>query len=324
MKDLSGSDTATVVMSAIDLTEEQQQRITAAGGRTVPYDAGNPHSSSALADVEVWLGDGLTDELVARAPRLAWVQSTSQGVDGILSKALVRSAALVTNVSGMHSAVVADHTLALVLALARSLPASVNAQANRTWVAADPSGIHILQGSEMVVVGTGRIGCEVARRGVACGLRVVGVNRRGLAVEGFEEVHAAADLADVVTTADWVVLACPLTRATLGIVNADVLARMKPTSFLVNIARGPVVDSRALRGALDRGELAGAALDVFDEEPLRPDDTFWTLPNVLVTPHVGGVMPNYLDKAIGYFVDNLTRYRSGLPLNSLVDKTAGY
>jgi len=324
VKDLSGSDGATVVMSALDLTDEQYQRITIAGGLTVPYDPGNPHSAGALADVEVWLGDGLTGELVTRAPRLAWVQSTSQGVDGLLSEALVRSAALVTNVSGMHSAVVADHALALVLALARSLPASVTAQANRTWAAADPSGIHILQGSEMVIVGTGRIGGEVAVRGAACGLRVIGVNRRGVKVDGFEEVHAAADLADVVTTADWVVLACPLTRGTLGIVNADVLARMKPTSFLVNIARGPVVDSRALRGALERGELAGAALDVFDEEPLRPDDAFWTLPNVLVTPHTGGVMPNYMDKAIGYFVDNLTRYRAGLPLSSLVDKTVGY
>jgi len=324
VKDLSGSDGATVVMSAIDLTEEQHQRIAVAGGLTVPYHPGNPPSSSALADVEVWLGDGLTGELVQRVPRLAWVQSTSQGVDGMLSESLVRSGALVTNVSGMHSAVVADHALALVLALARSLPASVSAQANRTWAAADPSGIHILQDSEMVVVGTGRIGSEVARRAAACGMRVVGVNRRGVDVDGFEEVHASADLADVVTTADWVVLVCPLTTSTLGIVNADVLARMKPTSFLINIARGPVVDSGALRGALKRGELAGAALDVFDEEPLRPDDAFWALPNVLVTPHVGGVMPNYMDKAIGYFVDNLTRYRSGLPLNSLVDKTIGY
>lgn len=311
-------------MSTIDLTDDQAGRVAAAGGRVVPVQIGAAPAPGDLADVEVWLGEGLTEAVLQMAPRLAWVQSTSQGVDGILFDELARSDVVVTNVRGMHASVTSEHALALVLGMARALPQVVLAQRERAWATVAGPDLRIIDGSRMVVLGTGAIGRAFARRAGALGAHLIGVNRRGTSVEGFEKTYREAELSEVAATADWLVLVCPLTSRTRGIVGARVLERMRPSSYLVNVSRGPVLDSAALLDALARGRPAGAALDVFDEEPLAASHPFWTMPNVLVSPHLGGVMPGYMDRAVTYFADNLRRFRGGEPLASVVDKGAGY
>ena len=182
-----------------------------------------------------------------------------------------------------------------------------------------------LAGATLLVVGLGAFGRHVAWLGAAFSLQVLGVRRSVAgAVPGVERVWPAAELDQPLREADWGVLACPLTEETRHLVDARRLAVMRPTARLVNIARGAVVDEAALIQALARGALAGAGLDVFEEEPLPPSSPLWELPNVIVTPHVAGSHPGYTSKVLPIFVDNLDRFLAGRPLRNRVEPGRGY
>jgi phosphoglycerate dehydrogenase-like enzyme len=272
-------------------------------------------------------GGTSADAFLDQADDLRWIQTSSAGVDGILTPALrARTQVAVTAMHGIHGDQMAEHTLALLLALTRSLPAFLRQQARREWKR------HVLpemRGRLLAVVGYGSVGRSIARLGRAVGLRVVGVRRGGDGRGGGEDdggtrVVGMAELDAVLAEADYVVLTLPLTPQTRGLFDGARLARMRDGAFLVNVGRGPVLDETALVGALTAGPLAGAALDVFAEEPLPAQSPLWDLPNVIVTPHVAAASPRYFEQVMQVFSDNLGRFLAGEPLRHGVDRDRGY
>ena len=282
------------------------------------------------ADADVFFGWQFPEQLVPAAKRLRWIQSGSAGIEESLSPAVRASDILLCNGSGIGGVVVAEHTMALMFALARNLHVAARLQAEKRWDRGEVIGtqgrVREFRGSKVAVLGLGPIGLGVAERSAAFGAVVRGMRRHPPAVPPppFEAVVGPGDLPGLLSWADWVVLAVPHTADTERLIGARELGLMQTDAYLVNIARGSVVDEAALVDALRRGTIAGAALDVFDEEPLPPSSPLWGLPNVIVTPHVGGAMPNYLWRATELFMDNLERYLAGRPLRNLVDKVAGY
>jgi phosphoglycerate dehydrogenase-like enzyme len=213
--------------------------------------------------------------------------------------------------------------------LARNFHEAARLQARAEWnrfgCIAFGATVRELAGSNLAILGAGAIGANLARMAAALGQRVR-ILRRDAArtVEGAEAVVPPERLGELLAWADFVVLALPLTAETRGLIDKAALARMKSDAYLINVGRGELVDEVALLRVLERGAIAGAALDVFTEEPLPSGHPFWTLPNLVLTPHVSGYTPNYFGKALALFEDNLRRYREGLPLRNVVDKYLGY
>lgn len=270
------------------------------------------------ADAEILVAGRAVDDLLAAAPRLRWVAFWNAGIDASLTPALLERAAaglLVTNASGVHGAQMAEHAFALILAHTRGIARAVRAQSTHTWSRApyEGDGIEELAGQSLGIVGMGHIGEALAARARAFEMTVRGVRR----------THSRAEL-DEVLGCDHVVVLVPLTEATRGMIGDAELARMKPTARLYNLARGGVVDETALVAALRRGAIAGAGLDVFAREPLPADSPLWDLPNVVLTPHVGGVTPRYYERTAALFAANLARFRRGAPLAEQHDLARGY
>lgn len=271
----------------------------------------------------------LHPEELATAPRLRWVHSSAVAVGTLCVEALAARGITVTNSRGIQARPIAEHVFACVLALARQLPHLVQRQTEACWAQNALTGARtpwLLQGRTLGVIGLGSIGAEVARLGAAWGLRVVGVRRRADAgaPEGVSRVVGPEALGDVLAEADIVVLAAPLTGDTTSLLDAQALARMKRDAVLVNIARGPLVDTDALVQALRSGHLRGAALDVFDREPLPTDHPLWRLPNVLVTPHTSGFRDGHWDAVVDLFAEQLRAFEQGQPLRWRVDPVHGY
>lgn len=317
-------------VAAWQIPPEQVARIRAALPQHDVRYATSPEARAAgLADCEcafTWtLG---TDEL-GRAPRLRWVHSSAVAVGTLCLDALAARAVAVTNSRGIQATPIAEHVFALLLAMARRLPFAVERQRQARWAQHEFEGAGrpvLLRGQCLGVIGLGSIGSEVARLGVAFGMDVVAVRRdpaRG-GPPGVRQVWGADQLDRLLAAADAVVLAAPLTGETTALLDAGRLARMKPGARLVNIARGQLVDGGALAAALHRGQLAGAALDVVEREPLPADDPLWRAPNVLITPHVSGYRPRHWDEVTDLFVENVRRWDAGRPLLWPVDPVRGY
>jgi phosphoglycerate dehydrogenase-like enzyme len=262
------------------------------------------------------------------APRLRWIHSPAAGIAGMLYPEMIDAPVVLTNSRGISGETIAEHVLAVTLALLRRLPLAFERQAQRVWAQneiASPPGNRTLAGSTVLIVGLGGIGSATARRMAALGATVIGVRRRpGEPPPGVSELHSSDALLTVVPRADVVVVAAPQTRQTRGLVGADVLAAMKPGAVLVNVSRGGLVDEPAVAAALQSGRLGGAALDVFRDEPLEPDSPLWTLPNLLITPHTSGFRHDHWDAVTDLFAENLRRFERGEELINVVDKRAGY
>jgi phosphoglycerate dehydrogenase-like enzyme len=278
---------------------------------------------------EVAFAGELHRHTFAAARALRWVHSPAAGIGGMLYPALVTSPVVLTNSRGMHAETIAEHVIAVSLALLRQLPIAVRRQAERRWAQDElslPPGIRRIAGLRVGLVGLGAIGLAVARVMSALGAEVHATRRRARADRpAFVASIVPSDrLHDLLRASDIVVLAAPQTNETRGLIGAAELAVMKADAILVNVARGRLVDEAALIAALQTGPPGAAALDVFEHEPLDPDSRLWTLPNVLLTPHVSGWRNDYWDAAIDLFSDNLRRYLAGEPLLNVVDKKAGY
>lgn len=274
-----------------------------------------------IGDADVLLTFRFPTGYLAQAKRLRWIQLTSAGVEQVLSAPEFRRDVVVTNTRGIHGDVMAEYTAAVMLALRWRLPALVRDQQARRW---RPAMVEPLAGATLGVVGLGAIGGAIARRGASLGMRVLGVRRTPAPVDGVERVYGPDGLLEMLPECDFVVLVVPTTGETTRMIGAAELAAMKPTACLVNVARGSVVDEAALVAALREGRLGGAALDVFDEEPLPPDSPFWDLENVLVTPHIAGMPVDYWQRVLDIFLDNVARWRAGQPLRNRVDPERGY
>jgi phosphoglycerate dehydrogenase-like enzyme len=294
---------------------------------TFVYAPEQSHALVEIRDADAMLSAQLTRSLFAAAERLRWVHSPAAGVGGMLFPELVTSPVVLTNSRAMSSGTIAEHVLAVTLAMFRRLPHAWRSQAAREWAqdAIGLAGNRLIAGSRVVVIGMGGIGSAVARRMRALDADVIGVRRTAAPVsEGVSTVVTVDRLHDVLPSADVVVLAAPHTRETRELVGARELSLMRPHALLVNVSRGQLIDERALIEALRAGTIGGAALDVFVDEPLPPDSPFWTLPNVLVTPHTSGFRPDHWDAVIDLFSNNLRRFEAGEPLINVVDKAAGY
>ncbi|MEV0840875.1 D-2-hydroxyacid dehydrogenase [Actinocatenispora sera] len=251
-----------------------------------------------------------------------WVHIASAGVDSLAFDALRNGDTVLTNSRGVFDAAIAEYVLGLVLAYAKDLPATLDAQRRRDWRHRETETI---AGRSALVVGTGPIGRAIARLLSAAGLRVCGVGRSARRDDpDLGTVHAAADLLGVLPDADFVVLAAPLTAQTTGMIDAAALATMRPGARLINVGRSALVRTDDLVAALRSGAIAGAALDVFDTEPLPADSALWTLPGLLVSPHMAGDFVGSLEELARLFVANFDRWRQGQPLQNVVDKHLGY
>jgi phosphoglycerate dehydrogenase-like enzyme len=279
-----------------------------------------------LPEADVAFTSVLTARAFELAPRLRWVHSSAAGVGSMLFPAMLASPAVMTNSRGMSAASVAEHAVALMLAALRRLPETIRAQDGRRWIQTELSGLPTLDGQTLGIVGLGAIGGRIARIGAAIGMKVIGTRRETdwPVPDGVAEALAPSDLPRLLEASDVVVLSAPLTAETRGLIGAPELARMKRTAWLVNVARGKLIQEAALVDALRSGAIAGAALDVFEHEPLDPASPLWAMPNVLVTPHVAGFRGDYWEAATDLFSDNLRRFLAGQPLLNLVDKRAGY
>jgi phosphoglycerate dehydrogenase-like enzyme len=268
------------------------------------------------AEADVILASGLWHNgLLDLAPRLRFVQSISAGTDQYDKAAFAARGVRLASAAGVNARAVAEHAMSLILALARRLPEARDNQARRHWrgmisdlaVREDELG-----GKTLLIVGLGRIGGRLAQLAKAFDMRVVGVRRDPAAGAGAADaVHALADLPGLLPAADFVALTCPLTEETRGLIGAGALAALRPSAFLVNVARGGCVDTAALVQALGAGRLAGAALDTTDPEPPPADSPLWTLPNVLLTPHTGGETTRYEGNVIRILLENLERLWRG-------------
>jgi D-2-hydroxyacid dehydrogenase (NADP+) len=284
---------------------------------------------AALSAADVAFSSIVPREIVPSLTRLRWLQVPAAGVGHVLSPELVASPIVVTSARGIRARAIAEHVMAGMLALARQLHTAVRRQAEHQWALdeIETSGrIVTLQGRQVVIVGLGAIGSEVAALASAFGMRVSGIRRRpaGPLPAGVERIFGPEALLEAMADADVVVLSMPLTTQTRHLIDARALGSLKPGASLINIGRGGLIDDDALVEALRTGRVGGAALDVFANEPLPSDSPYWDLPNVIVTPHVAGAMEDYWTPLVRLFADNLRRFERGEPLLNVVDKQAGY
>lgn len=313
------------------LTPQMTDEIASVGGvRVVPISRdGLVHGEgeATLPEAEVLLRGGIPasvlDHLVSRAPKLRWIHSASAGVDRVATAAVRERGITVTNARGVFSRPIAEYVAMMLLAIARRLPQLLELQRERTW--------QPLRGRELAemtvgIVGYGSIGAELARLLEPFGPRILATRRhadRGVG-ELNVELLAPDALESLLEASDAVVLALPLTEETAGIIGATQLGAMRETAWLINVARGRLIDELALRRALEGGTIAGAVLDVFNEEPLPPDSPLYATPNLVVTPHTSWSSDRVAQRGLALFIANLRHYLAGEPLDNVVDLEAGY
>ena len=282
-----------------------------------------------IVDTDVFIGWSLRPQQFLAATKLRWIHSPAAAVHQLMYPELIRSKVILTNSTGIHGPVVAEHAIAVLLALAKRLPQAMQYQAKKTWsqdqLWHERPRPREVAGTTVVVIGMGSIGAEFTARARALGMNVLAVRENpGKGADGAHAVFSPAELDDVLPQADYVLLCTPVTPATTAIINSARLARMKPDSYLINVGRGPLVDEAALIEALRDHRIAGAALDVFNEEPLPPDSPFWSRDNLLITPHTAAVTERLWERHYKLIAENLSLFLAGRPLLNQVDKGRGY
>lgn len=262
------------------------------------------------------------EQVLERAQSLRWMHTASAGVENLLSETIKARGITFTNSAGVHAIPIAEWVLHALLMIVKRGPQMLVAQHEQRWerdVEFDELG-----GKTLTILGAGGIGQEIARRAAGFGMRIRGVNRSGRAVEGFEQVVSGEQWRDLLPETDFLVIAAPLTAATKHLIGEHELEALPDHAWLINIARGAIVDEPALIAALQSGSIAGAALDTFEREPLPAESPLWTLPNVLISPHSSGSSPRSTDRVVDLFIDNLQRFVTDQPLRNVVDLEAGY
>ncbi len=266
----------------------------------------DPHIGTA--DVLLTFAPMLSDRVLQSATRLKWLQALGTGLDNLIDLPSLRKDVIVTNVRGIHGPPVSEAAIGAMLALARDLPRAIRLQEKQQW---QRFPARLLHDKTVGIFGIGTIAETLAPKCKALGMRVIGVSSTPRPLPGFDRVHASADLGEVVGEFDFFVLLTPLTEKTRNCIGAEVFAAMKPTSYFINLARGGVVDEDALLEALRSGRIAGAALDVFSEEPLPAGHPFWSMNNVIITTHQGGFCDVYIDHAWPTVVTNMRCFLDG-------------
>jgi D-2-hydroxyacid dehydrogenase (NADP+) len=275
-----------------------------------------------LAKADVFFGIAPLNNLTGRAPRLKWIHVPVAGADHFLKKEIVESPVLLTN-TRIHSTAVGEFVLWLMLMLAKQGISSFPITQGKQWKPFSPM---LLRSRTVGIIGLGNIGEEVARLSKAFGMRVIGTRRSAVRkpTKYVDQILPRKRLHELLSESDFVILTLPLTSETEKMIGENELRMMRPTAYLINVARGRIVNEPALIKALEERWIAGAGLDAFVTEPLPLESRLWDLPNVIITPHVAGNMENYQDLAIELFCENLRRYLSDERLLNIVDKKRGY
>jgi D-2-hydroxyacid dehydrogenase (NADP+) len=325
------------VLMTLSLDEASMQQITAVSSRIKLTNvselvkaeqkgdaAAKKQLDALLAVTEIIYGFRLPENVIARAPKLRWFQTMSAGVDRFLDDNFRKSSVIMTSVSGIHATPIGEFVLQLMLMFAKQAPLAFQQKQQRQW----KSFLAMELRSRIIgIVGLGHIGREVARLAKAFGMRVVATRRsagKSQRARYVDRLFAPGQLLQLLAESDFVVLTLPLTKETHRIIGEAELRSMKPTAYLINIARGNLIDEEALVQALEEHRIAGAGLDVFATEPLPAGSRLWELPNVIISPHIAGGMEDYVDRATEVFAENLRRYLGGKRLINVVDKERGY
>lgn len=274
-----------------------------------------------IRNAEVLLGWQFPLEALHAARRLRWIQLTSAGVEHLLPAREQLRHVVVTNARGIHAALMADYTLGVMMMLQWNFRRLLHDQVARQW---RHRYTEPLAGKTLGVVGVGAIGAEIARRGASFGMTVVGLRRSPAPVEGVSRMFGPDQLLEMLSLCDFVALVVPATVETQRMIGERELRAMKRTAYLINIARGSVLDEPALVRALRDGWIAGAALDVFEHEPLPIDNPLWAMDNAIITPHIAGEPAEYARRVVDIFAENVRRWRAGESLQNVVDLAKGY
>ena len=282
-----------------------------------------------LPGAEVLFAWGIARRHVDKADALRWLHTPLAGVDRVLNPELLKSPIRITSSRGVNSVAVAEHTLGLILSMTRGIAEAVRAQGESRWAQQDLFGrkppLLEVRGKVLGILGLGDIGRELAARARALGMVVWGLARTPRPKpDDVDRLLPAGKEDALIRESDVLVLAVPLTRLTQGMIGERQLKRMKHTAYLVNIGRGELVQESALVRALREGWIAGAGLDVYATEPLPPGSPLWRIPQIVLTPHIAGTHPQYMERSAEIFMKNLKLYLAGKPLINEVDKQAGY
>jgi phosphoglycerate dehydrogenase-like enzyme len=292
-----------------------------------------PHDVSfedGLVDAEILIGHGLTVDLFRRASKLKWIQAPSAGVGHLLFPELVASPVILTNARGVHADPMAEHVIAMMLALVRKIHRARDFQGRGEWsqdeLWREEPLLDEIGGRTLGIVGLGAIGKALAWRAHALSMRVIGLRRHpgGNLPPGVDEARGPDELAWLLGQSDFVANCLPSTPATKGLIGREAFRSMKPGAYLFNVGRGTTVDEAAMIVALESGRLAGVGLDVTAEEPLPASSSLYRLPQVLLTFHISGASRRFWDRAAELFEDNVERYLDGRPQRNVVDKQEGY
>jgi phosphoglycerate dehydrogenase-like enzyme len=315
----------------------------AAGDVLLVINAGSQAEAlAAMPRADAFFGK-LTPELVAVATRLRWVQSPTASLEHYLFPALIEHPCTLTNMRGLFSDVIADHVLGYILCFARNIHRYIRQQRDRRWepiggeagrtdfitgpgvLSTIDSAHRHLADQSIGIIGVGAIGREIARRAAAFGMTIRGVDPHPAPVEGITaDIQPLESLDQLLAASDYVVVAAPHTPKTVKLINADTLARMRRDAVLINIGRGVIVDLAALTAALQAGTIGGAALDVFETEPLPQDHALWSCENVIITPHIAGCSPRVPERHLAVLTGNIRRFIRGEPLENVVNKREWY
>jgi len=283
-----------------------------------------------LSDAEVAFTFALRPEQLQATKKLRWIHSPSAAIHQFLFPEFVASDVLLTNARDVHGPVVAEHVIALIFALAKKIPQAVRFQQQHTWgqeiawrAGQRPREV---AGATLGLIGLGSIGRAVAKHAAALGMNVIAVREHpeNSKPESILEVLPVSRLDELLARSDYVVLAPPVTPATQNMIGRPQLAKMKPDAFLINVGRGALIDEPALIEALRTHQIGGAAMDVFEKEPLPSDSPLWDLENLLITPHTAGMTEKLWERHYTLFSENLRRYLNREPLLAVVDKQSGY
>jgi len=286
------------------------------------------HLREIIPDAEILVCFSIEKETFLAAKKLKWIQVAYVGVDTFLFPELLKSNVLLTSSRGIHGETVSDHAMAMILSFAKGLVPSWACKKRKKWCQLDIMKERFEPQEKLLgIVGYGTIGESLARKAKAFGMKVMATKnrvKRGEKLKNVDRLLPSEKFREFLCAADFVVLAVPLTKETHHMIGRKELACMKDSAILINVARGGVVDEKALVDALAKEKIAGAGLDVFEEEPLSPKSKLWELDNVILTPHIGGSRQDYYQRVGEIFRINLNRYLSGKPLLNLYDKKLGY
>jgi len=282
-----------------------------------------------IKDADILFAGIFSREMFLAASKLKWIQTFWAGVEQFLIPEVVESRVVITNAGGIHQTPVSEHVIGMMLCFSRKLHFFIRGQMQRKWKKRDEellAQFGELPGKTVGIVGLGRIGTAVAAKAKCLGMNVIATRRNPSAPKPdyVDKVVSPENLNELMAESDFVVLSLPLTKDTDGMIGEAQLRSMKSTSYLINISRGKVIREDKLIQALKEGWIAGAGLDAFENEPLPPDSPLWGMENVIITPHVAGLTPYYLDRVTDLLCENLKRFINGENLINVVDKNLGY